>query len=111
MSDHSSDLVLWLFVLNLGIAFGAGLYEARIVLPQWLSRDNEGERHWDAWAARRANVGLRFWAGVTTVPLTLLTVASFVAAWATPADVRGWWLFAAAAADPVLRANPDAAVG
>lgn len=27
--------VLWLFVINLGIAFGAGLYEARVVIPQW----------------------------------------------------------------------------
>lgn len=28
--------LLWLFVINLGIAFGAGFYEARIVFPQWL---------------------------------------------------------------------------
>jgi len=35
-------ILLWLFVINLGIAFGAGLYEHRIalrhaiVLPAWL---------------------------------------------------------------------------
>jgi hypothetical protein len=28
------EIVLWLFVINLGIAFGAGLYEARVVIPQ-----------------------------------------------------------------------------
>jgi hypothetical protein len=30
--------VLWLFVINLGVAFGAGLYERRIVAPRWLTR-------------------------------------------------------------------------
>lgn len=29
--------MLWLFVINLGIAVGAGLYESRIAVPQWLS--------------------------------------------------------------------------
>jgi hypothetical protein len=45
-----------------------------------------------------ADVGLRFWVYVTTVPLTLLTLASFVAAWWAPDPVRGWWLGAAIAA-------------
>ena len=27
-------LLLWLFVINLGIAFGAGVYEHRIVVPR-----------------------------------------------------------------------------
>ena len=28
-----TELILWLFLLNLGVALGAGLYEARVVLP------------------------------------------------------------------------------
>jgi len=28
-----AEVLLWLFVIDLGIAFGAGLYEKRIVLP------------------------------------------------------------------------------
>lgn len=31
-----THVLLWLFVLNLGIAFGAGLYEARISVARWL---------------------------------------------------------------------------
>ena len=89
--------VLWLFVINLGIAFGAGLYEARIVVPQWLSASPEGY-HWNAELARQSNTGLRFWVYVTTVPLTLLTLVSLVAAWWTPLVVRTWWLGAVAAA-------------
>jgi hypothetical protein len=32
-AEAGAKLVLWLFVINLGIAFGAGLYESRIVIP------------------------------------------------------------------------------
>jgi hypothetical protein len=68
-----AKIVLWLFVINLGIAFGAGLYEGRIVVPQWFSPSGTSGYRWNAEAARRANVGLRFWVYVTTVPLTLIT--------------------------------------
>jgi hypothetical protein len=92
-------VILWLFVINLGIAFGAGLYESRIVVPQWLRASPGGAGyHWDADAARQANVGLRFWIYVTTIPLTLLTLASLATAWATPEPVRQWWLIAGAIA-------------
>jgi hypothetical protein len=29
------EIVLWLFVINLGVAFGAGIYEAKVVIAQW----------------------------------------------------------------------------
>src|SRR5690606_28567205 len=73
-------ILLWLFVINLGIALGAGLYEARIQVPEWLVSTPGGLR-WDAEASLRANTGLRFWAFVTTGPLTLVTVANLAAAW------------------------------
>lgn len=90
-------VILFLFVINLGIAFGAGLYESRIVVPQWLSVSTGPGYRWNAEAARQANVGLRFWVYVTTVPLTLLTLASLVVACWTPNEVRDWWLAAGAA--------------
>ena len=80
-------IVLWLFVINLGIVFGAGLYEARIVVPLWASSPPESLRSPDS--------GRRFWAFVTTIPLTLLTLASLVAAWHAPAPRRESWLVAA----------------
>jgi hypothetical protein len=92
------EVLLWLFVINLGIAFGAGLYESRIVVPQWLSFSRDTGYRWNAEAARNADVGLRFWVYVTTLPLTLLTFASLIVAWWTPSVVRNWWLAAAAAA-------------
>ncbi|WP_223637937.1 DUF1772 domain-containing protein [Corallococcus sp. EGB] len=87
-----AEIVLWLFVLNLGVAFGAGLYEHRVSLPRWL--DVTGA-HWSAEEARRDDVGRRFWGFVSTGPLTLLTMASLY--WATRATgpLRPWWLVAA----------------
>lgn len=61
-----TTILLWLFVINLGIAFGAGLYEARVVIPSWR---NLPPRAWP-------NTGVLFWVYVTTVPLTLLTLAN-----------------------------------
>ena len=99
MAENLIRLVLWLFVIDLGIAFGAGLYESRIVVPQWLQTTEESGYRWDADAAREASTGLRFWVYVTTVPLTLLTLASLgIASFWLKGEVRGWWLGAALAA-------------
>jgi hypothetical protein len=78
-------LFLWLFVINLGIALGAGLYEARVVIPQWA---NLPPRTWP-------NTGILFWVYVTTIPLTLLTVANLFAAWLEQSPKRKWWIWAA----------------
>jgi hypothetical protein len=84
------ELLLWLFVINLGVSFGAGVYEHRIVMSRWM-----GQGHWNAEAARADDTGRRFWGLVSTVPLTLLTIANLVAAWQTAGPERGWWLAAA----------------
>lgn len=98
MSPGASAVVLWLFVIVLGIAFGAGLYEHRIVVPTWITGPPEAGGHWNAEAARADDTGRRFWAFVTTVPLTLLTLLNFWAAWRAPDTVRTWWLMAAGVA-------------
>ncbi len=107
MRQRTATVLLWLFVINLGIAFGAGLYEARMALPRWIVSTPESGSHWNAQAARDDDTGLRFWAFVTTGPLTLLTLANVVAAWRAPAPVRKWWLGASltALADRVLTAG------
>lgn len=72
-------------MINLGIAMGAGLYESRIVMPDWANMARE------TWP----NTGVKFWAYVTTIPLTLLTLLSLWAAWQTAGPERVWWLAAA----------------
>jgi len=103
MPSRLAATLLWLFVINLGIAFGAGLYEHRIVVGRWLTSSRESGAHWNADAARRDDTGRRFWAFVTTVPLSLLTLASLFAAWHGRGAFYDWWL-AAALAELVDRA-------
>ena len=98
MAHAAAEVVLWLFVVNLGVAFGAGLYEARVSVRQWLRFEPGSGYRWDAAAARRANAGIRFWAYVTTGPLTLLTLASLGVAWWIDGPAEHWWLGAAAIA-------------
>ena len=88
MRKYVRDILLWLFGLVLGISFGAGIYEGRIIVPQW---ENTAPEMWP-------NTGLKFWAYVTTGPLTLLTLASLVAAWRDQGPRRYWWLGAVAIA-------------
>lgn len=42
LTDTLTTVVLWLFVINLGIAFGAGVFESRIVVPQWFTTTPDG---------------------------------------------------------------------
>ncbi|HEX2444774.1 MAG TPA: hypothetical protein VHJ77_12575 [Vicinamibacterales bacterium] len=95
MTPRLATVLLWLFVLNLGVAFGAGLYEHRIVLPTWLITSPDGSLHWNAEAALLDATGVRFWAFVTTGPLTLLVLANLWAAWRAAAPLRRWWMSAA----------------
>ncbi len=92
-----STALLWLFEVNLGIAMGAGLYEARIVIPDWIDPRSTSP-DWNAAAARHDDTGMRFWVGVTTVPLTLLTLANLFAGSRARGRLRRWWLAAATTA-------------
>lgn len=80
MARYIPNILLWLFVINHGIAFGAGLYEQRVISPQWFSRSSVSGIRVDSAAMRGTDTGRRFWAFVTTVPLTLLTLANLVVA-------------------------------
>jgi hypothetical protein len=86
MLKYVPKVLLWLFVINLGIALGAGIYEQRVVISQW---ENIPPQTWP-------QTGVLFWVYVTTVPLTLLTLANLVAAWLDRGTRRYWWLGAVA---------------
>ncbi len=90
-----SEILLWLFVIFSGLAIGAGLYEMRIVVPRWFSRRSGFGIQINSEAMRADDSGRRFWAFVTTGPLTLLTIASCIAAWNPQTSWEWWWLLAA----------------
>lgn len=81
-----SEILLWLFAINLGVVVGAGLYEQRVVVPLWASAPPQ--------SFGKPEVGLRFWLFVTTIPLTFLTLANVLAAWISNGSARAWWLAA-----------------
>ena len=89
------DVLLWLFVIVSGIAVGAGLYEMRVNVPRWFSAADGTAIRVNAAAIQSDDSGRRFWGFVTTVPLTLLTLASCVAAWSPETARARWWLAAA----------------
>jgi hypothetical protein len=89
-----NDIILFLFIINLGTAFGAGIYEARIVLPLWFSKDEKGYRV-NTKAMQEIETGRKFWGFVTTMPLTLLTIANLIAALQSQGAIHDWWLAAA----------------
>jgi hypothetical protein len=90
-----SEILLWSFVLNLGVVFGAGIYEARISVPRWLGPSRAAGPGWHAAEALRDDTGRRFWAFTTTVPLTLLTLANLWVGWRSADPIRIWWMTAA----------------
>jgi hypothetical protein len=98
MLSSTSTIFIWLFVINLGIAFGAGLYEHRVVVSQWVTSSPESGSHWNPAVAREDDTGRRFWVFVTTVPLTLLTLANLLLARRAAGPLRAWWLAAGLAA-------------
>ena len=77
------EILLWLFVMNISITFGAGIYEARIIVSEWA---NSPSTYW--WP----DTGQKFWLYVTTVPLTILCIANLVAAWLFHGVGGNWWL-------------------
>ena len=90
-----ADFLLALFILNLGTAFGAGLYETRIVIPLWFRKSAESGYRVDTAAMHEIDTGRKFWAFVTTGPLTLLTLANLVLACQSQSTGHDWWLAAA----------------
>lgn len=68
MAQYLPNLLLWLFVINHGIAFGAGLYEQRIIRPQWFIGSSDSRLRVNIEAMRSTDTGRRFWTFVTTGP-------------------------------------------
>lgn len=67
---------MWLYVMNHGIAFGAGFYENEVVVPLWMGY-RKNRVYLNPELMRRIDPGQKFWAYVSTVPLTLLTCSQF----------------------------------
>lgn len=88
-----SKILLWLFVIALGIELGAGLYETLVVLPLWTSAPPDSViayfRHNVANPQFVLNPGGRFW--LVNTPLVGLTaLACLLSGLRTRSEHRKW---------------------
>jgi len=88
------ELLVWLFVIDLGIAFGAGLYERSLVIPEWFVGKPGPDLRVNREAMLRTDPGRKFWGLATTLPLPLLTIANLVIAFQSQGALRTWLLAA-----------------
>ena len=92
MTQYIPEILLWLFIINLGIAFGAGLYETRIILPQWFIKSSDNEFRVNSKAMNETDTGRKFWGFVTTMPLTLLAITNLIVALQSNGLRHDWWV-------------------
>src|SRR6188474_2217090 len=90
----TTEILLALLIVNLGMVFGAGLYEIRIVLPLWFNKSGDGNYYVNLDNMQRIDPGRKFWGFVATVPLTLLMIANLIFALRSLPPLRDWWLAA-----------------
>jgi hypothetical protein len=88
-----ASITLWLFVIALGVNLGAGLYEARIVVPLWAGGVPGTLAEGDPFGRVAIDAGIRFWA-YTTSATAILAILALVFGFHTPAAERAWRTFA-----------------
>jgi len=84
-----SRIILGLFVVLLGCDIGAGIYEARIVVPLWAGGVPETLRQGDPFGRVAIDAGVRFWAYITSA-VALAAIVALVASFWAPAAWRRW---------------------
>jgi hypothetical protein len=90
-----ATVILWLFVIALGLDLGAGLYEARIVVPLWAGGVPDTLAAGNPYARVAIDAGMRFWAYVTST-VAILAVLAVIGGVFAPAPQRVWQMAAAA---------------
>jgi len=88
-----SKLVIWLFVVILGLEIGAGLYETVVVVPVWATGAPEsvvGYYNLNAANPQFAlNAGPKFWMFLTPT-VALLSIVAFATSFKTSRQHRKW---------------------
>ena len=87
-------IALWLFVIALALDLGAGVYEARIVVPLWAAGVPATLAAGNPYGRVAIDAGMRFWAYVTS-GVALLAVLALVLGFRAPAPQRVWQISAA----------------
>jgi hypothetical protein len=93
MSGKVGWILLWLLVIAIGIEIGAGIYEARVLVPLWSSSPPESLIAYQS-QSMPPDPGRKFW--IFATPLVgLLSLANLFPAWRSTGARRRWWLLGA----------------
>ncbi len=91
----TSKIILWLFVVLLGIEVGAGLYETVVLIPMWLGgAPDSAIKYYELYAANpqfALRAGEKFWIFFTPL-VGLLAIATFLTSFKTSPKHRKWRL-------------------
>lgn len=87
---------LWLFVVALGLDLGAGIYEARVVVPLWAEGVPQTLASGNPYGRVAVNAGIHFWAYMTSA-VAVLAVVALVFGVLAPVPRRTWQVFSAVA--------------
>jgi hypothetical protein len=98
-----SRFLLWLLVVLLGIEIGAGIYEARVLVPLWSAAPPESLVTYNL-QSLRPNPGMNFW--IVSTPLVgLLSLANLIVAFRSGKRARKWWVTGAGLAFVMVMAT------
>ncbi len=93
-----AQIILLMFVINLGIAIGGGIYEALVLVPIWAGAPPDSvlayHHHGVTNPAFVTNQGGRFWIFVTPL-LGLLSIATIISGHKVNSTHRRWRISAA----------------
>lgn len=96
VKDIAARSTLWLFVIALGLDLGAGIYEARVVVPLWAEGVPETLAAGNPYGRVAVTAGIHFWAYLTSI-VAVLSVVALVFGVIAPEPRRKWQIFSAVA--------------
>jgi len=88
--------VLWLFVIALGLDLGAGIYEARVVVPLWAEGVPGTLASGNPYGRVAVDAGIHFWAYMTSI-VAVAAIVTLVSGVLAPPPRRAWQIFSAVA--------------
>jgi hypothetical protein len=91
VSIEFQQTILSLFLFFIGIGIGAGLYEARVVHPNWAPNPSPATLGSKLISSGQAGAARRFWPFVSPVAL-LLALGNVYLAWHQTGQLRHLWL-------------------
>ena len=91
MVSITDQILLCAFIFSVGVGIGGGLYETRVVYPNWAKDPTPDGLTEKLVSSGQAGAARRYWPLVSPASAALAVVNVFLA-WHQVGMVRNWWL-------------------